>query len=102
MKISVYIAISFDGYIARENGELDWLPGSDGEKSTEDFGYNKFMSSVDVLVMGRNTYEKVLSFGQWLYENKRVIVLSNKIIQIHYRINQHSVINIQQCGSACK
>ncbi|MBT3188426.1 MAG: dihydrofolate reductase [Anaerolineae bacterium] len=84
MKTSVYIATSLDGFIARENGALDWLPGSDGDNqgNGEDFGYHQFMESVDMLVMGRNTYEMVLSFGEWPYGEKRVIVLSSKKIEI--------------------
>jgi dihydrofolate reductase len=85
MKTSVYIATSLDGFIARENGDLDWLPGSDGsesESSDEDYGFRTFMDSVDVLVMGRNTYEKVLSFGQWPYGSKRVVILSSKLTQV--------------------
>lgn len=81
MKASVYIATTLDGFIARENGELDWLPGSDGEvpvdSENEDFGFNAFMNSIDTLVMGRNTYEMAISTGMWPYGNKRVIVLSN-------------------------
>lgn len=83
MKTSVYIATTLDGFIARENGDLDWLPGSYGEvdvnAENEDFGYNVFIDSVDVLVMGRNTYELVLSFGPWPYGTQRVIVLSNTL-----------------------
>ena len=83
MKISVYIATTVDGFIARENGELDWLPGSDGVVEPgledEDFGYQVFMDSVDVLVMGRNTYELVISSGFWPYADKRVIVLSSTL-----------------------
>lgn len=84
MKVSVYIATSLDGFIARENGELDWLPGSDGDSDTsgEDYGYHEFMDSVDVLVMGRNTFETVLSFGPWSYGDKPVIVLSSQPLQI--------------------
>jgi len=84
VKASVYIATSLDGFIARENGALDWLPGSDGETDPngEDYGYHAFMDSVDALVMGRNTFEMVLSFGPWSYGDKRVIVLSSKPIQI--------------------
>ncbi len=82
MKISVYIATSLDGYIARENGDLDWLPGSDGQSDGEDYGYQQFMDSVDTLVMGRHTYEMVLSFGEWPYGEKRVIVLSSQEIEI--------------------
>ncbi len=85
MKASVYIATSLDGFIAREDGSLDWLPGSDGSSADgdgEDFGYNAFMESIDVLVMGRNTYETVLSFGQWPYGNKRVVVLSRTLTEV--------------------
>jgi len=86
MKVSVYIATTLDGFIARENGELDWLPGSDGEadvgSDNEDYGYNEFIDSVDVLVMGRKTYELVISFGPWPYGNKRVIVLSSSLQKI--------------------
>jgi dihydrofolate reductase len=82
MKASVYIATSLDGYIARENGDIDWLPGGDSEGSDEDYGFQEFMDSIDVLVMGRNTYEMVLSFGKWPYGNKPVVVLSSKPVQI--------------------
>jgi dihydrofolate reductase len=87
MKASVYIGTSLDGFIARENGGLDWLPGSQGDESdengdsAEDYGYQEFMDSVDVLVMGRNTYETVLSFGEWPFEGRRVVVLSGTLSQ---------------------
>jgi dihydrofolate reductase len=80
MKISVYIATSLDGFIARSDGSLDWLPGADGEQQgAEDYGFYAFFNSVDTLVMGRNTYEMVLSFGEWPYADKRVIVLSSTL-----------------------
>jgi len=86
MKISVYIATTVDGFIARLNGELDWLPGSDGatdpELGDEDFGFNDFMNSIDTLVMGRNTYELVISSGQWPYGDTKVIVLSSKLKEL--------------------
>jgi len=86
MKVSVYIATSLDGFIARDDGGLDWLPGADtneqGDAEVEDYGYREFMESVDVLVMGRKTYEKVLSFGMWPYEGKRVFVLSSGPVEI--------------------
>lgn len=81
MKISVYIGISLDGFIAREDGTLDFLDGPE-EIAGEDYGYHEFLDSVDVLVMGRNTYEMVQSFGQWPYGSKRVVVLSSRPIQI--------------------
>lgn len=77
VKASVYIATSLDGFIARKDGSLDWL-GNPGAASGEDYGYQVYFDSVDVLVMGRNTYETVLGFGKWPYAEKRVIVLSRK------------------------
>jgi dihydrofolate reductase len=85
-KAFVYIATSLDGFIARENGALDWLPGSDGEieagSGNEDFGYNSFYASIDTLVMGRKSFEKVLEFEDWPYKDKRVVVLSSKGINV--------------------
>jgi dihydrofolate reductase len=80
MKASVYIATSLDGFIARPDGDIDWLgePSKDGE----DYGYQKFIDTVDFLVMGRNTYEKVLSFGQqWPY-SKPVVVLTSRLLKV--------------------
>jgi dihydrofolate reductase len=79
VKVSVYIAVSLDGFIARKNGDLDWLPT--GEEGGEDFGYAEFMSTIDHVVMGRNTFEKVLTFGDWHYD-KKVIVLTNRDLNI--------------------
>jgi dihydrofolate reductase len=78
LKVSVYIATSLDGLIARPNGDIDWLAG--GEEA-EDYGYADFISSVDHIVMGRNTYEKVLTFGGWPYE-KKVFVLTSRDLAI--------------------
>ena len=80
---SVYIATSLDGFIARENGDIDWL--NDANKVVpkgEDCGFLAFMDSVDALVMGRKTFEQVLSFGQWPYGDKPVIVLSSNKVKI--------------------
>lgn len=84
MKTSVYIAVTLDGFIAREDGSLDWLPGSDDptEEKQEDYGYGAFMDSVDVLVMGRKTFETVSAFGEWPYGEKRVIVLSRSLKEL--------------------
>lgn len=78
VKVSVYIATSLDGFIARKNGEIDWLTGG---QSGEDYGYAEFISTVDHIVMGRNTYEKVLTFGGWPYL-KKVIILSSRSLAI--------------------
>lgn len=59
-KVSIYIASSIDGYIARKDGNLDWLHY--GHTGDEDYGFKKFTSSIDAVVMGRNTYEVVAGF----------------------------------------
>ena len=80
---SVFIAVSLDGFIARPGGELDWLDAANTTvPEGEDCGYNAFMGSIDVLIMGRLTYEQVLSFGNWPYGNKPVVVLSTNLIEI--------------------
>lgn len=76
MKVSVFIATSLDGYIARKDGDIDWLMAADTSAGNEDYGYQAFADSIDCLVMGRNSLEKVMSFPQWPYEDKQVIVLS--------------------------
>jgi dihydrofolate reductase len=78
VKISVYIAVSLDGFIARKNGNLDWLPAS--KEDGEDFGYAEFMSTIDHVVMGRNTFEKVLTFGGWHYSQKVIVLTSRDLI----------------------
>ena len=74
MRASVFIATSLDGFIAREDGALDWLPADGGEPH----GYDEFIATVDAIVIGRNTFETVLSFEAWPYGTKPVIVLSTK------------------------
>jgi len=65
LKVSVFIATSLDGFIAREDDSLDWLDQANKTvPAGEDCGYAAFMSSVDLLVMGRGTYEKVLTCGE--------------------------------------
>ena len=56
-KIILYIACSLDGYIARSDGSVDWL------FTDQDYGYTGFLASVDTVVMGRKTYDQVLTFG---------------------------------------
>jgi dihydrofolate reductase len=70
---SVFIGTSVDGFIARSNDELDFLPEDGGEPH----GYNEFIAGVDAIVIGRKTFEKVLTFGAWPYGEKRVVVLSS-------------------------
>ncbi|MGI9285710.1 MAG: dihydrofolate reductase family protein [Pseudomonadales bacterium] len=81
----VSIAASLDGFIARRDGNLDWLMKQ--TTKGEDHGYNEFMDSVDGLIMGRGTFEKVLTFDEWSY-NKQVVV------QFTHKANRKS--NLQQ------
>ena len=72
MRASVFIGTSVDGFIARANDALDFLPPGGGEPH----GYNEFMATVDALVIGRRTFEVVQVFPEWPYGDKRVVVLS--------------------------
>lgn len=74
MKASVFIGTSVDGFIARANGDLDFLPPGGGEPH----GYDEFMATVDALVIGRKTFETVLAFSTWPYGEKPVFVLSTR------------------------
>lgn len=76
----VYIATSLDGYIAEKDGGLDWLMNIPNPTGS-DFGFADFMSGIDALVMGRATFEKVLSFDQWPYD-KPVFVLSREMTML--------------------
>jgi hypothetical protein len=78
MTVSVFIATSVDGFIARANDDLDWLPANGGEPH----GYDEFIASVDAIVIGRKTFEKVLTFGAWPYADKRVVVLSSHPVDL--------------------
>ena len=82
IKASVYIATSLDGFIARANGALDWLTGAAGAQSDSDYGYQAFMDTVDVIVMGRNTFDLALTFDVWPYSSKKVVVLSHRLSEI--------------------
>ncbi|WP_449061084.1 dihydrofolate reductase family protein [Planomonospora algeriensis] len=77
--VSVFIATSLDGFIARPDGDIDWLT-SRGEQAG-DMGYQEFITGIDTVVMGRATYEKALTFGaeQWPYDGRHVAVLSTRL-----------------------
>jgi dihydrofolate reductase len=74
MEASVFIATSLDGFIAREDGALDWLPADGGEPH----GYDQFIATVDAIVIGRKTFETVLAFDAWPYGTKPVVVLTTR------------------------
>lgn len=76
VRASVFIGTSLDGFIARANGDLDFLPPGGGEPH----GYDEFMATVDALVIGRKTFDTVLSFDAWPYGEKPVFVLSTRTL----------------------
>lgn len=78
MTVSVFVGTSLDSFIARANGDLDWLPAGGGEPH----GYDEFIASVDAIVIGRQTFETVLSFAAWPYGSKRVVVLSSRPVDL--------------------
>ncbi|MFD1017697.1 dihydrofolate reductase family protein [Thalassobacillus hwangdonensis] len=71
-KVVLFIAMSLDGYIARENGEIDWL------WDDNDYGYEKFYNTIDTVVLGRKTYEQIFKLTEnFPYRQKDVYVVSN-------------------------
>jgi dihydrofolate reductase len=74
MKLSVFCGVSVDGFLARPEHALDFL--HTGEQ--EPHGFEEFYASVDVVVIGRRTFEVVLTFGKWVYGRKPVVVLSSR------------------------
>lgn len=74
MKLSVFCGVSVDGFLARPNHALDFL--HTGEQVPH--GFEEFYDSVDVVVIGRKTFEVVVTFGKWFYGKKRVVVLSSR------------------------
>lgn len=75
-KISIYIAASIDGYIARKDDSLDWLDRVGG--FDDDYGFKKHVDNIDALIIGRKTYEVATTVPD-PYPGKRVIVLSNSL-----------------------
>jgi dihydrofolate reductase len=77
---SAFIATSLDGFIARPDGGLDWLDQANAKvPAGEDCGYAEYVSSVDAIVMGRRSFEKVLTFAAWPYGETPVYVLSRTL-----------------------
>lgn len=80
---AVFVATSLDGFIARPDGSIDWLLEANAlVPRGEDCGYGEFIRTIDVLVMGRSSFEQVLTFAEWPYADKRVVVLSSRSIAI--------------------
>jgi len=78
MTLAVFVGTSVDGFIARPNGDLDFLPAGGGEPH----GYDEFMADIDTLVIGRKTYETVLTYPDWPYGKRHVVVLSSQPLDL--------------------
>ena len=79
MKTFVYIGTSLDGFIAKKDGNIDWLVQFANDEAIQ--AYQEFINKIDAVAIGRGTFEKVLSFPTWPYE-KEVFVLSSTIKQV--------------------
>jgi dihydrofolate reductase len=94
MTASVFVGTSVDGFIARANGALDFLPAGGGEPH----GYDEFIATVDAIVIGRKTFETVLAFAAWPYGEKRVVVLSSRPLDLSAAAARGGV--VEQMGGA--
>src|SRR3954451_16869513 len=92
MKASVFVGISVDGFMARANGDIDWLPAGGGEPH----GYDEFIATVDAIVIGRNTLETVRGFEGWAYAKKRVVALSSQPLDLSWAVARGGV--VEQMG----
>jgi dihydrofolate reductase len=73
--VILYISMSLDGYIATKDNSLEFL--SMVEQEGEDYGYNDFVKSVDAVIIGRKTYEKVIAMGyEYPHTDKDVYILT--------------------------
>ena len=75
---SVFVGVSVDGFIARRDGALDFLPPGGGEPH----GYDEFIATVDTIVIGRKTFDIVMGFDAWPYGERRVVILSSRPVDL--------------------
>ncbi len=81
IKVSVFIAASLDGFIARSDGDLSWLDEYESLGDGEDAGYGELFKAVDSMIIGRGTFEKILTFD-WPYGTKPITVLSSSLSEV--------------------
>lgn len=87
MRVTAFIGISLDGFIARIDGTIDWLTKDDDKVTPgEDFGFGNFLASVDLIVMGRSTFEQVITFDSWPYNDKKILVLASNPVHIPQKL----------------
>lgn len=101
-KVILYIAASLDGYIARNDHSLDWLPEPD---DNEDFGYKNFLAQIGTTIMGHYTYQVVKGFGEAIYPDKTNYIFSRSAKAPEPNIkwaNQPPVDFVSQLKETCK
>lgn len=83
IKTVLFIAASLDAYIAKPDGNLDWLTKFP-VPANEDYGYNELLGNTETIIMGRKTYEELIGFGiEWPYKGiETYVVSSNKDFRI--------------------
>lgn len=102
LRTSAFLACSLDGFIARLDGGLDWLEQANARVPPgEDCGYGAFFATVDVLVMGRCTFDKVLTFPDWPYGATRVVVLSRGGVAVPPALGDRVSVSAQPPAALC-
>ncbi len=78
-QITIMLCVSLDGYMADAQGDVGWLLPFQNDQASDEVGLDGFIAAVDMVIMGRRTFDQVLGFGgDWPYDGKRVVVLTNR------------------------
>lgn len=114
MEGTVYVAMTLDGYIARPDGSLDFLDAFHsttssssvdsstssnvvGNQNSDDMpNFDEFLESMDAIVMGRKTFEKVLSFGVdvWPYGSKPMVVWTRDVDSVTLPLEKKGFVQV--------
>jgi len=86
MKVKLFIATTLDGFIARENGSVDFLDTFN--ESGEDYGFNALLQSVSAIIMGNTTFEEYHSYPQFFegYKGKDLYIFSRDTTKKHPKV----------------
>lgn len=87
-KVILYISQSLDGYIADQDGNVNWILGND-ENYESDYGYETFIKDIDTVILGSKTYKQIkndLSPDKWVYEDLQSYVLTSEQIEAAEKI----------------
>lgn len=87
-KVISNVAMSLDGFIAGPDGDISFL--SKVEKKGEDYGYTEFIKSIDTIIVGRKTYDKILSIGFKYPDDKEIYIITRNEKPDHRRLKVFS------------